>query len=68
MRSDLIDIECEYRYATESAIAIYDGQLKDGQEVWIWLPKSQIEFQQHPPSLRITVTLPEWLAIEKGLV
>lgn len=39
------------------------GDRRDGK----WLPRSQIEIAQDKGGGRSIVTLPEWLAIEKGL-
>ena len=55
--NDLIDIAGEIRAETEKAIQFFDG------DVVVWLPRSQIEVNDDG-----TVTMPEWLAIEKGLV
>lgn len=66
-RSDLIDIACTVRRQTEKAVAVVDGtenmDLGDGKEKLFWLPKSQIEINDDG-----TVTMPEWLAMEKGLI
>lgn len=78
MKSDLIDIECEVVEEREKAVAIWDGVSygedyvdPDTGEVrknrkWTWLPRSQIEII--PNGKTATVTLPEWLATEKGLI
>lgn len=49
----------------ETDRAVLFGTL-DGKQVW--LPKSQIEYQFDPTTHTWSVTLPEGLAIEKGLV
>lgn len=74
MKSDLIDIVCQIRRdaPTQQAIAVADGTTqKDAQgnerEKWFWLPRSQIEINQGDNGLAI-VTMPEWLATEKGLI
>jgi hypothetical protein len=56
-RSDIIDISGEKRGETEKAIRWFDGKQT------VWLPKSQIEVNDDG-----TVSLPEWLAREKGLI
>jgi hypothetical protein len=70
MKSDLIDIECEIVAEREKAIAITDGTTEqhEGKEraKWFWLPRSQIEIA--PNGKTFTVTMPEWLATEKGLI
>lgn len=67
-KSDLVEIACKVRSEREKSIAIWDGELEsiDGREreKWTWLPKSQIEVDADAE----TVTMPEWLAVEKGLV
>lgn len=62
--SRFIEIACKKLGETENALRIYDG----GQSVWI--PKSQIEETDHDFDTKGegTIMLPEWLAIEKGLV
>ena len=77
-RVKLHDFEMVLHYDTGRAILVSDT----GEEVRaVWLPKSKIEF--HPGSKQvsavkkdgqrvtlsvITVTIPEWLAKEKGLI
>ena len=64
MKSDLIDITCRLHAETDKAILISDdGNRAKAQ----WLPKSQIEFELIPGGC-ITVTMPEWLAIDKKLI
>ncbi len=56
-RSDIIDIAGEKRAETEKAIQWFDGKTV------AWLPKSQIEINDDG-----TVSMPEWLATDKGFV
>ncbi len=62
MRSDLIDVTVELITDTDRAILVTDG----GHPVW--LPKSQIEYERRGVGGLYEVTLPVWLAHEKGLV
>lgn len=63
MRSDLIDIACTVVRETEKGIAVVDGTEDDnGRPQWYWLPKSLVEVNDDG-----TVTMPERLAVEKGL-
>jgi len=57
MSEKLYDIECEIIATTEKAIRIDDGKDKH------WLPKSLVEDNRDG-----TITLPEWLAQERGLI
>ena len=68
-RSDLVDIACKIMMddPTRKAVAVSDGTTEkfEGQErvKWYWLPRSLTQINADG-----TVTVPEWLAIEKGLV
>ena len=69
MKSDLIDVEVCIRHETDAAVLVYGGAHHGA----VWLPKSQIEIEPSgvdPKTLTplAIVTVPEWLAIEKGLV
>ena len=65
MSKELVDIECEVRSQTEKGIAIWDGEEnQDGKEIWTWLPKSEVEVNEEDG----TVTMPTWLAKNKGLI
>ena len=64
MKSDLVDITVQKLHETDAAVLVTDTV----PEKAVWLPKAQIEIEvSEVPGLH-TVTLPEWLAIEKGLV
>lgn len=60
-RSDLIDISGEIRIDRERAVLFFDGDKE------VWLPKSLIEIERKERGL-FEITLPEWLALEKGLI
>jgi hypothetical protein len=55
---DVIEIAGELRGETANAWRFYDGAAT------VWLPKSQVEWDADAK----TMTVPEWLATEKGLV
>ena len=55
-KSDLIDIACEVRRETERAFLIFDGANE------VWLPKTLVEIEDG------AATMPEWLALDKGLI
>lgn len=57
-KSDLIDIACVVLMETAKA-----WRVDAGGEAPVWLPKSQCEVNGDG-----TVTMPEWLALEKGLI
>lgn len=61
-RSNIIDLTVELRRETEKAVLVTDG----GDAVW--LPRSQIEIDLTDDGKAHVVTLPEWLASEKGLL
>jgi len=60
----LTDITVHLVQQTERAILVCDS---DDLDKAVWLPKSQVEFQEIKPGI-VEVTLPEWLATERGLV
>ena len=63
-RSNLIDMTLQLHHEVEKAILVSD----DGNsEHGVWLAKSLIEFAPKANGI-VEVTLPEWLAIERGLV
>lgn len=60
MKSNLVDIACMIRHETERAWLIDHG----GKDP-VWIPKSQAEIDEDHGTI---LTLPEWLAKEKGLI
>lgn len=63
-KSDLIDIAAELRMVKGKGTAIFDGATdKHGREKWTWLPTSLVENNEDG-----TFTMPEWLALDKGLI
>ena len=64
MKSNIIDIDVEVRMRREKAILVHTGD----PERAVWLPLSQIEISETGIAGIETVTLPEWLALEKGLI
>lgn len=65
----LHDCDLHLHHETPDAILVSD----DGdREQAVWLPKSKIEFEPKPGRAKgssvVEVTLPEWLAQEKGLI
>ena len=64
-RSDLVEVTGEILidYPSLKAIRFYDGTRR------VWLPRSQIQIEPHEDGGRLSVvTMPEWLALEKGLI
>lgn len=57
MKEKLIDIACEIKGETKNAYRIYDGAKTE------WVPKSQVENNKDG-----SITMPEWLAKEKGFI
>lgn len=64
MKSDLIDITVQLLRETEAAILVADADPEDAT----WLPKSQVEIEPADNGSLHVVTLPEWLALDKGLI
>lgn len=64
MRSNVIDLTVELLHETAAAVRVTDSTPDKG----VWLPKSQIEVEHSDKAGIVVVTLPEWLAVDKGLV
>ncbi len=69
VRSDLVDLTLELKMNDPGhrAIAVVDPAKPPGK--WIWLPNSQIAFVfKDKAKWIVEVTLPTWLARDKGLL
>jgi hypothetical protein len=65
MKSNLIDIDVEVLHRTDKAVLVRTGH----KEQAVWLPLSQVEIEPNGAGDGIeTITLPEPLALEKGLI
>lgn len=63
MKSDLVDLTVQIHARTNRAILVSD----DGdRERAVWLPLAHVEVV--PKGRHHVVTIPEWLAIDRGLV
>lgn len=63
MKSDVIDLTVQLHHETEKAVLVSDtADPKDA----VWIARSLIEIE--PDGATHTITLPEWLAKEKGLI
>ncbi len=62
-RSNLVDVEVEIHLETERAWLVSDDGDRDSA---VWIPKSQAELVTERRTHMLT--LPEWLATEKGLI
>lgn len=58
IHNDLVDISGQIRAETERAWRFYDGARTE------WVPKSQCEWDNESQ----TMTMPQWLALEKGFI
>jgi Arc/MetJ family transcription regulator len=62
MRSNIIDIDVLLLTETEKAVRVAVSE----EAVGVWLPKSLIEIER--TKLGVCITLPERIALEKGLI
>jgi hypothetical protein len=60
----VIDIDGAIEAKTEKAVLFHDGDKSKA----VWLARSQIEIEETGVAGIVTITLPEWLALEKGLI
>jgi len=72
-KTKLVELELELTRTTEKAYAVQDGSdeydhvAKSKRKPKIfWLPKSQVEM--HEEGNKTIFVMPEWLAMEKGLI
>jgi hypothetical protein len=64
-KSDLTDVAVQLHRETDKAWLVSDtGNRTDA----VWIPKSQAELEPDYAGKCHVLTLPEWLATEKGLV
>lgn len=63
-KSELVDLTMQVHMKTERAILVSDDGDRDKA---VWLPLSQIETEPKSASV-VIITLPVWLAHEKGLI
>lgn len=64
MKSDLIDISVQKLHETDKAVLVTDTVPENA----VWIAKSQCEIEPSEIVGIETLTLPEWLALEKGLI
>ena len=64
MKSNIIDIDGAIEHRTEKAILFHIGDKRQA----VWLPLSMVEVKETGFGGIYTVTLPESLALDKGLI
>jgi hypothetical protein len=64
MKSNIIDIDGAIEAQTTSAVMFHTGDKSEA----VWLPRSQIEISETGFAGIVTISLPEWLALNKGLI
>jgi hypothetical protein len=62
-KHDLVDACVVVRHETPAAVLV-----DHGGKAPVWLPKSKIELEPNADGRTHTVSLPQWLAEEKGIV
>jgi hypothetical protein len=64
MKSNIVDIDVEVAHRTDKAVLVHTGNKEEA----VWLPLSQIEIEPSGFAGIETISLPEPLAQEKGLI
>lgn len=65
-KSDLVDLEMVRHHVTERAVLV---SLDGTRSKAVWLPLAHVEIVcKNAARAIVDVTMPEWLAIERGLV
>ena len=62
MSNETYEFCCDLVHETDDAYLVSDGENK------FWIPKSQISTLIMADEVEMEITIPEWLAIEKGIV
>lgn len=68
MKSDLVDIDAVRHAETKQAVKISDDGVTEHA---VWVPKAHCEivpFTGRDGRQYVKVTMPEWLALDKGLI
>jgi hypothetical protein len=64
---DIVEITAAVRQDRHKSLAIWMGDLDDdGGQVWVFLPKSEIDYTIRGG--HATITLPYWLAVRENLL
>lgn len=64
MKSDILDLDVQVHAKTDRGLMVSaDGD----KEKAVWLPLSQIEVDMRGNGVAV-IAIPEWLALEKGLI
>jgi len=67
-KEEIIDLCVRKLKETNSAVLVTENiEDNKGNLIKYWLPKSQVEIEENPDGT-VIVTLPVWLAIDKGMV
>ena len=61
-RNDPIEFCGELRHETDKAYLVFDGDHE------VWIPKSQTQAHRQIKGSDWEFVIPEWLAVEKGIV
>lgn len=64
MKSDLVDLTVQLHHTTDRAVLV---SLDGDRAKAVWVPLSQCEVETRPRGI-VILTMPESMAIEKGLV
>jgi len=62
-KSNILDIDGAIEAETAGGVLFHTGDKSEA----VWLPRSQIEIEETGIGGIVTVSLPEWLADDKGL-
>ena len=66
-KSNLGDYDVQLHHETPGERGAYLVSDDGDKDKAVWIPKSQCEIEPSPTGHGYVITLPEWLAIEKGL-
>lgn len=63
--NQMVEVDAEKRMERGGSTALYQGKddPQNGREIWVWVPTSRIKDNGDG-----TFSMPEWLALDKGLI
>lgn len=63
--AEIIDLSMQLHHETDAALLLSDDGERDNA---VWIPKSWVEDVDRTRDPIIEISLPEWLALKKGLI
>jgi hypothetical protein len=66
MNTRIVDLEVVYQTQTDGAICFNEDE--DGEDLWVPLSLAEMEPENPSRGDDVTITVPEWWALQEGLI